>query len=94
MASEQVERTYDDSRLEDLVVPLIQGVELIRGCLSDGHSFSTKRLAFPLCHAHCKVLKGRMKILVIRLEVFLAFPVRGKNMRRLYLKMRQDPGPL
>ena len=53
--SEQVGRTYDDSRLEDLIVPSIQGVELIRGGLSDGLSFSSKRMAFPLCLEHWKV---------------------------------------
>ena len=39
----------DDPRQEDLMVPLLQGVELIRGGLSDGLTFSSERLAFPLC---------------------------------------------
>ena len=41
----------DDPRQEDLMVPLLQGVELIRGGLSDGLLFSSERFAFPLCLA-------------------------------------------
>ena len=33
------------------MVPLIKGVELIRDGLSDGLSFSSERLTFPLCLA-------------------------------------------